>query len=95
VIGTQNLFVTRTGLLIELQCGAHPAGRMIRRAETTAGGDRVQMVGAKHVLPVGQNPLVKGNGLLDLAFRQAGGGQLLASGHSVGMPWSLNAFPVS
>lgn len=70
MIGAKNPFVTCAGLLIELQCETHPAGGMTGRAETTAGCDSVQMVEAKDVLPVGQNALVKANGLLDLVSRQ-------------------------
>ena len=50
-------------------------------------------VSAEDALPVGESPLVMGQGVLEAPVGQAGVAQLLPGGHGLGMLGSLKALP--
>jgi len=62
---------------------------MVGGAEVGAGRDRVEMVRPEDAFPVGEDPLVLGNSVLDLATGQVRAGQLLPGGDGVWILGSL------
>src|SRR5262249_57142206 len=62
--------------------------------EACACLERVQVVRAERAFPVGEHPLVLGDGVLGLAARQVGGVQPEAGGQGGGMLRTLDALPV-
>jgi hypothetical protein len=77
-----------------MQRGGHFPGREVRGGKDSLGHDRVHVIGAENPFPVAQDPLELGDRVLDAAAGEIGIGQLLARGHGVGMPRSLDPFVV-
>jgi hypothetical protein len=67
---------------------------MVGGAEAGAGRDRLEMIRPQDALPVGENPLVLGNGVLDLATGQVGVGQLLPGGDGIRILGALGVLAV-
>ena len=55
---------------------------------------RVRMAAPEHLLAVGQRPLVVRDGVLDLAFGQAGRGEPVPGGHGLRVARTLQALAV-
>jgi hypothetical protein len=94
VIGTEDPRVALTSLLVERQRGGHLPGREVRGGKDAPGDDRVHVIGAEDPLPVCEDSFELGDGVLDAAAGQIGVGELLARGHRVRMPRSLDPLVV-
>ena len=75
MINTDSALIARAGLLVELQRRTHPPGGEVRRGQAAADLERVLVIRAERALPVREDLLVLGDGVLGLAARQVGGGQ--------------------